>query len=183
MGWYFIRRGEWRRHMACMIMALLSSVCFLVGYITYHARVGEKSSGYTGWLAAVYFPILASHVLLAFVTLAAGHFDACSGFSSPMGQAQADCALDGSNLALRLYHRSARVPGALQMVPSGHALIAVASAIVKELPGNAHFPQDSGKRKRGPMSKSCAWRRFDVSSHRCAAAHGGDFYGDDCHVQ
>ena len=69
MGWYFIRRGAWRRHMVCMITALGSSVCFLVGYITYHARVGEKSSGYTGWLAAVYFPMLASHVLLAFVTL------------------------------------------------------------------------------------------------------------------
>ena len=69
MGWYFIRRGAWRRHMVCMITALTSSVCFLVGYITYHAQVGEKSSGYTGWLAAVYFPMLASHVLLAFVTL------------------------------------------------------------------------------------------------------------------
>ncbi len=55
--------------MVCMIIALISSVCFLIGYITYHARVGEKSSGYTGWLAGIYFPMLASHVLLAFVTL------------------------------------------------------------------------------------------------------------------
>jgi putative membrane protein len=69
MGWYFIRRGAWRRHMVCMITALTSSVCFLVGYITYHVQVGEKSSGYTGWFAAVYFPMLASHVLLAFATL------------------------------------------------------------------------------------------------------------------
>ena len=68
-GWYFIRRGAWRRHMVCMIIAISSSVFFLIGYVTYHAHVGEKSSGYTGWLAAVYFPILASHVLLAFVTL------------------------------------------------------------------------------------------------------------------
>jgi putative membrane protein len=68
-GWYFIRRGAWRRHMICMIIALTSSVFFLIGYITYHARVGEKSSGYTGWVAGFYFPILASHVLLAFVTL------------------------------------------------------------------------------------------------------------------
>jgi putative membrane protein len=68
MGWYFIRHGAWRRHMACMITAVISSACFLVGYIIYHARVGEKSSGYIGWIAAVYFPILASHVLLAFVT-------------------------------------------------------------------------------------------------------------------
>ena len=59
MGWYFIRHGAWRRHMMCMITAVASSACFLVGYIVYHARVGEKSSGYTGWIAAVYFPILA----------------------------------------------------------------------------------------------------------------------------
>jgi putative membrane protein len=55
--------------MACMIIAVVSSTCFLTGYIIYHASVGEKSSGYTGWIAAIYFPILASHVLLAFVTL------------------------------------------------------------------------------------------------------------------
>ena len=68
-GWYLIRRGAWRRHMACMIVAVTSSAFFLVGYIVYHVHVGEKSSGYTGWIAAIYFPILASHVLLAFVTL------------------------------------------------------------------------------------------------------------------
>lgn len=69
MGWYWIRRDVWRRHVPCMIAALISSTCFLVGYIVYHVNVGEKSSGYSGWLAAIYFPILASHVLLAFVTL------------------------------------------------------------------------------------------------------------------
>lgn len=68
-GWYLIRRGAWRRHMACMITAVIASTFFLVGYVVYHAHVGEKSSGYTGWLAAVYFPILASHILLAFVTV------------------------------------------------------------------------------------------------------------------
>jgi len=52
-----------------MIAALVSSTLFLIGYIVYHVHAGEKSSGYTGWLAAIYFPILASHVLLAFVTL------------------------------------------------------------------------------------------------------------------
>ena len=55
--------------MACMIAAVASSTCFLTGYLIYHANVGEKSSGYTGWIAAIYFPILASHVFLAFVTL------------------------------------------------------------------------------------------------------------------
>ena len=68
-GWYFIRHGAWRRHMACMITAVISSTFFLAGYIVYHVHAGEKSSGYTGWLAAVYSPILASHVPLAFVTV------------------------------------------------------------------------------------------------------------------
>jgi len=68
-GWYLIRRGAWRRHMACMITAVIASILFLVGYIVYHAHVGEKSSCYKCWLAAIYFPILASHILLAFVTV------------------------------------------------------------------------------------------------------------------
>lgn len=68
-GWFFIRRGAWRQHVACMVTAIISSTLFLAGYVVYHAHVGEKSSGYTGWLAAIYFPILASHVLLAVVTL------------------------------------------------------------------------------------------------------------------
>lgn len=69
LGWFFIRRDIWQRHVPCMIAAIISSTLFLIGYITYHLHIGEKSSGYTGWIAAVYFPILASHVLLAFVTL------------------------------------------------------------------------------------------------------------------
>src|SRR4051812_6715598 len=69
VGWILIRRGIWRGHITCMITALVSSLCFLTGYIIYHANVGEKSSGYSGMIAAVYFPILISHILLAFVTL------------------------------------------------------------------------------------------------------------------
>ena len=68
-GWYLIRRGAWRSHVACMILAVFSSTLFLAGYLTYHFHVGEKSSGYSGWIAAIYFPMLISHVLLAFVTL------------------------------------------------------------------------------------------------------------------
>ncbi len=71
IGWYLIRRGAWRRHMACMITAVVSSTFFLVGYIVYHAHVGEKSTHFTagGIIAWIYFPMLISHVLLAFVTL------------------------------------------------------------------------------------------------------------------
>ncbi|MEP7014380.1 MAG: DUF420 domain-containing protein [Verrucomicrobiota bacterium] len=68
-GWFWIRRGVWQRHVPCMIAAVTCSTLFLVGYVVYHLHAGEKSSGYTGWIAVIYFPILISHVLLAFVTL------------------------------------------------------------------------------------------------------------------
>lgn len=68
-GWYFIRRGFWQRHIVCMLAAIVSSTLFLAGYIIYHLHVGEKSSGLTGWVAWIYFPMLISHILLAFVTL------------------------------------------------------------------------------------------------------------------
>src|SRR5438067_4937764 len=68
-GWFWIRRNLWQRHVPCMIIALTASTGFLVGYIVYHVHVGEKSSGYTGLIAWMYFPLLITHVLLAFVTL------------------------------------------------------------------------------------------------------------------
>jgi putative membrane protein len=71
IGWYQIRHGRWRFHMACMITALVASTFFLIGYLTYHAQVGEKSTHFSagGLAAAIYFPMLITHVLLAFVTL------------------------------------------------------------------------------------------------------------------
>ncbi len=71
IGWYWIRKGFWRRHMVCMIAAVTSSTLFLVGYIVYHAHVGEKSTHFAagGLVAWIYFPMLISHILLAFVTL------------------------------------------------------------------------------------------------------------------
>ena len=69
LGWWLIRRGQWRGHIACMITALISSSAFLAGYLIYHAHAGEKSSGYHGLIAWLYFPILVSHILLAFATL------------------------------------------------------------------------------------------------------------------
>jgi putative membrane protein len=70
-GWYLIRRGHWRRHIACMITAVISSTLFLAGYVTYHLHVGEKSTQFTaqGIIRYLYFAMLISHILLAFVTL------------------------------------------------------------------------------------------------------------------
>jgi putative membrane protein len=70
-GWYLIRHGAWRRHIACMIVAVISSSFFLTGYLVYHAHVGEKSTHFAagGAVAAIYFTMLITHVLLAFATL------------------------------------------------------------------------------------------------------------------
>ena len=59
---------------------------------------------------------------------AIGHFNACSGFSPPMGPTQTDRALDDPNLAVRVRYRSSRLLNALQMVPSTGALTDVSSA-------------------------------------------------------
>ena len=70
-GWYLIRHGHWRRHIACMITAVISSTLFLAGYVTYHLHVGERSTHFTaqGLVRHLYFAMLISHVLLAFVTV------------------------------------------------------------------------------------------------------------------
>ncbi len=70
-GWYLIRRGHWRQHIACMITAVVSSSAFLAGYLVYHAHVGEKSTQFTaqGLVRPLYFAMLISHILLAFTVL------------------------------------------------------------------------------------------------------------------
>src|SRR5450755_4664680 len=71
LGWYFIRRGFWRQHVACMITAVCSSIVFLTCYLIYHYHVSEKSTHFTapGLVRLIYFTMLISHILLAFVTL------------------------------------------------------------------------------------------------------------------
>lgn len=71
LGWWLIRRGAWRQHIACMITAVCSSTVFLTFYLIYHFHVGEKSTHFTapGIVRPIYFAILISHILLAFVTL------------------------------------------------------------------------------------------------------------------
>ena len=64
-GYVFIRRGERRKHKACMIAALLMSVLFLTSYVIYHAQVGSVPFERTGWIRTVYFAVLIPHVILA----------------------------------------------------------------------------------------------------------------------
>ena len=68
-GWYLIRRGYWRQHIACMIAALISSTAFLAGYLVYHAYAGSTRFTAGGIIRPIYFTILLTHVLLAFTIL------------------------------------------------------------------------------------------------------------------
>lgn len=62
-GYYFIRRGRWRRHRACMIAALTASAAFLVFYVIYKANSGFARFGGEGLVRPVYFSILAVHIV------------------------------------------------------------------------------------------------------------------------
>jgi putative membrane protein len=64
-GWRFIRRRRIAAHRACMLSAFCVSVLFLVSYVTYHALAGSRPFTGQGWVRAVYFPLLVSHIVLA----------------------------------------------------------------------------------------------------------------------
>ena len=69
-GYVLVRRGNWRAHAYFMISALLVSCVFLVGYLSYHAAVGEKSTKLAaGALRDIYLVILLPHILLSGVML------------------------------------------------------------------------------------------------------------------
>lgn len=65
IGYYFIRRRQWRIHRAFMIAALVTSGLFLTSYVIYHAQVGSVPFKGTGWMRTVYFAVLIPHVILA----------------------------------------------------------------------------------------------------------------------
>ena len=120
MGWYFIRRGAWRRHMVCMIIAFL--VC-LFSLATSLIMLGLARSRGIHRLAR---GGLLSDSCLArssgVCDLAIGHSYARSSFSSPMGPAHTNRALDNPYLAVRVGYRRSSLLNALQMGPSTGAL-------------------------------------------------------------
>jgi len=64
-GWFLIRRGRIAQHRAVMIAAFVTSVLFLISYLTYHAHVGSVRFTKQGPIRAVYFTILLTHTVLA----------------------------------------------------------------------------------------------------------------------
>lgn len=67
VGYLFIRRKRVTAHKACMLTAFGVSCLFLVSYLIYHYQAGSRPFTGTGWIRAVYFPLLISHIGLAAV--------------------------------------------------------------------------------------------------------------------
>jgi len=67
VGWLAIRRRRIAVHRACMLAACVTSALFLCSYVVYHALAGSRPFAGQGWIRAVYFPVLVSHVVLAAV--------------------------------------------------------------------------------------------------------------------
>jgi uncharacterized membrane protein YozB (DUF420 family) len=70
-GWRAIQSGNRNLHRALMLTACIVSALFLASYLTYHSiRVSETGQGHTvfpygGWLKALYYTILFTHIPLA----------------------------------------------------------------------------------------------------------------------
>src|SRR5215813_4984011 len=64
-GWVAIRQGSMRVHRVLMVGAFAASSLFLICYLAYHAVHGDTRYGGTGAARALYFAVLASHVVLS----------------------------------------------------------------------------------------------------------------------
>ena len=69
IGRTFIRTRRVAAHRAAMITAFVLSIFFLAGYILHHALHGEVRYPAHGALRTVYLTLLASHIMMAAVTL------------------------------------------------------------------------------------------------------------------
>lgn len=65
IGWFFIRRGDVRRHRLSMLGAVGTSSLFLVFYITRLTITGIHSFAGEGAARTIYLGLLSSHIILA----------------------------------------------------------------------------------------------------------------------
>lgn len=66
-GFFCIRAKLVTAHACFMVGAFITSTCFLVSYLIYHAHVGSVRFLGTGWIRPAYFTLLISHTVLAIV--------------------------------------------------------------------------------------------------------------------
>jgi putative membrane protein len=68
-GYVQIKRKRRAAHEACMKAAFVTSATFLVSYLTRYALTGAHHLAASGWVKAVYYAILFSHMALAAATV------------------------------------------------------------------------------------------------------------------
>ncbi|MBI2153360.1 MAG: DUF420 domain-containing protein [Candidatus Rokubacteria bacterium] len=64
-GFLFIRQRRVMAHKICMLSAFVTSIIFLISYLTLRYFSGFTSFPGQGWIRPVYFTILISHTILA----------------------------------------------------------------------------------------------------------------------
>ncbi len=69
IGYVFIRNRKIEQHKKCMLAAFGVSILFLISYCIYHANAGSTKFLHEGWIRLVYFTILISHIILAFIII------------------------------------------------------------------------------------------------------------------
>jgi putative membrane protein len=69
VGLFSAKNGRWSLHRRVMLTALVLSVLFLVSYILHHLFAGDTPFGGTGAVKVVYYVILATHIVLAGLSL------------------------------------------------------------------------------------------------------------------
>jgi uncharacterized membrane protein YozB (DUF420 family) len=68
-GYVQIRKRRRAAHETCMKLAFLTSVLFLVSYLTRYALTGAHHLAAGGWIKAGYYTLLFSHMILAVATV------------------------------------------------------------------------------------------------------------------
>lgn len=63
LGFVFIKRGDWKKHRAMMISALVASGFFLISYVIYKLNSGFAKFGGEGAIRYFYFTLLIIHVI------------------------------------------------------------------------------------------------------------------------
>lgn len=63
LGYHFIRTGQWQKHRAMMISALIASGLFLISYVIYKLNSGFAKFGGEGAIRYFYFSLLFIHVV------------------------------------------------------------------------------------------------------------------------
>jgi putative membrane protein len=85
-GYFAIRARQIRLHKTCMVTAFLVSTLFLASYVYYHFVVKNgKATEFTvqGWPKRIYYSVLISHILLAFVVAVLAPITLSLGFGAP----------------------------------------------------------------------------------------------------